>query len=32
MKNWHYLVTGAAALYIALLIRSGIKNYAGVTI
>lgn len=32
MKNWHYLVTGFAAFYIAVIVRSGLKNYAGVAI
>ena len=32
MKNWHYAVTGFSAFYIAMLIRSALKNYGNITL
>ena len=32
MKPMHYAITGFTAFYIAMLIRSALKNYAGVSV
>lgn len=32
MKPWHAFMIGFSAVYAALLVRSALKNYAGVTL